>query len=185
MPGFPVEGRAFERGREISGSAPGDTSRTPACGTLSAMRFRATLMQSGTTATGLPVPDEVVAGLNAGKAPKVSITVNGHTWRTSIATVNGRSMIGVPETVRAVTGVKGGDELEADVVLDTAPRTVDVPPDLAAALDSEPTARRTFDGLSYSNQRFWVEPIVGAKSEETRQRRIEKAVATLREGRGR
>jgi hypothetical protein len=149
------------------------------------MRFRSTLLQSGTTATGLPVPDEVVAGLDAGKAPKVSITVNGHTWRTSIATVNGRSMIGVPEPVRAITGVRGGDEIDADVVLDTAPRTVDVPPDLGAALDADPAARRTFDGLSYSNQRFWVEPIVAAKAPETRARRIQKAVATLREGRPR
>jgi hypothetical protein len=155
------------------------------CGTLSTMRFRSTLLQSGVSATGLPVPDDVVAGLGAGKAPKVAITINGHTWRTSIATVSGHSMIGVPETVRSITGVKGGDEVEADVVVDTAPRTVEVPPDLAAALDADPDARRTFDRLSYSNQRFWVEPIVAAKAPETRARRIEKAVATLREGRPR
>ncbi len=149
------------------------------------MRFRSTLLQSGVSATGLPVPPEVLAGLAAGKAPKVAITINGHTWRTSIATVNGQSMIGVPETVRSVIGVKGGDEVEAGVIVDTAPRSVEVPPDLAAALDAEPAARRTFDGLSYSNQRFWVEPIVAAKAPETRARRIEKAIATLREGRPR
>jgi Bacteriocin-protection, YdeI or OmpD-Associated/Domain of unknown function (DUF1905) len=149
------------------------------------MRFRSTLLQSGVSATGLPVPDDVVAGLAAGRAPKVEITINGHTWRTSIATVNGRSMIGVPETVRSIIGVTGGDEVEADVVVDTAPRTVEVPADLAAALDAEPAARRTFEKLSYSNQRFWVEPIVAAKAADTRARRIEKAVATLREGRPR
>jgi hypothetical protein len=123
--------------------------------------------------------------LAAGKAPKVAVTINGYTYRSSVATVNGGPMIGVSEAVRTATGVRGGDEIEVDVVLDTAPRAVTVPDDLAAALDAEPAARQTFDGLSYSNQRFWVEPIEAAKSDETRQRRIEKAVATLREGRAR
>jgi uncharacterized protein YdeI (YjbR/CyaY-like superfamily) len=94
-------------------------------------------------------------------------------------------MVGVSDAVRQAAGVAGGDTVEVDIVLDTAPRTVAVPDDLAAALDAEPAARATFDKLSYSNQRFWVEPIDGAKSPDTRQRRIEKAVATLREGRPR
>ena len=149
------------------------------------MRFRTILHQSSKTATGIQVPPEVMDGLAAGKAPKVAVTINGFTYRSSVATVNGGPMIGVNEAVRAATGVRGGDEIEVDVVLDTAPRTITVPEDLAAALDAQPAARTTFDGLSYSNQRFWVEPIEAAKSEETRQRRIEKAVATLREGRAR
>ena len=149
------------------------------------MRFRTTLLQSGATATGMQVPDDVLRELNAGKVPKVSVTIKGYTWRTSVATVNGGPMIGVSETVRAATGVRGGDEVDVDVALDTAPRTVEVPPDLGAALDAVPAARKTFDGLSYSNQRFWVEPIVAAKAPETRARRIEKALATLREGRPR
>ena len=94
-------------------------------------------------------------------------------------------MVGVSEGVRAATGVRGGVAIDVELTLDTAPRTVDVPADLAAALDAEPAARKTFDGLSYSMQRFWVEPVIGAKTDETRQRRIEKAVATLREGRSR
>ena len=149
------------------------------------MRFTTTLLQSSKTATGISVPSEVMDALAAGKAPKVAVTINGYTYRSSVATVNGGPMIGVSEAVRAATGVRGGDEIEVDVVLDTAPRTVTVPDDLAAALDAKPAARTTFDGLSYSNQRFWVEPIEAAKGEETRQRRIEKAVATLREGRAR
>jgi uncharacterized protein YdeI (YjbR/CyaY-like superfamily) len=99
--------------------------------------------------------------------------------------VDGRPMIGVSEAVRSQTGVKGGDMIDVDVELDTAPRTIAVPDDLAAALDADPAARATYDRLSYSLQRFWVEPIEAAKSPETRQRRIEKAVATLREGRSR
>jgi len=149
------------------------------------MRFRTTLLQSSKTATGFRVPDEVMAALAGGKAPKVAATINGHTWRTSVATVNGGPMVGVNTDVRAATGVRGGDDIEVDLALDTAPRSIDVPDDLAAALDADPAARRTFDGLSYSNQRFWVEPIVAARADETRQRRIDKAVATLREGRAR
>jgi hypothetical protein len=131
------------------------------------------------------VPDDVMDALAAGKAPKVAVTINGYTWRSSVAMMNGEPMIGVSEAVRKAAGVHGGDTVEVEVVLDTAPRTVAVPGDLAQALDAEPAARATFDKLSYSNQRFWVEPIEAAKSDETRQRRIEKAVATLREGRTR
>jgi uncharacterized protein YdeI (YjbR/CyaY-like superfamily) len=149
------------------------------------VRFTTTVRQNSKTATGIRVPDDVMDALAAGKAPKVAVTINGHTYRSSVATVNGEPMIGVSEAVRNATGVAGGDTIEVDVVLDTAPRTVALPEDLAQALDAAPAARVTFDRLSYSNQRFWVEPIEGAKSEETRQRRIEKAVATLREGRAR
>ena len=149
------------------------------------MRFTTTVRQNSKTATGIRVPDDVMDALAAGKAPKVAVTINGHTYRSSVATVDGEPMIGVSEAVRNAAGVAGGDTIEVDVVLDTAPRTVAVPDDLAQALDAEPAARATFDTLSYSNQRFWVEPIEAAKSEETRGRRIEKAVATLREGRAR
>ena len=149
------------------------------------MKFRTTILQGDKTATGIRVPDDVMTALNAGKKPKVSVTINGHTYRSSVATVDGGPMVGVSELVRNAAGVKGGDTIDVDIELDTAPRTVEVPTDLAAALDAEPAARKTYDGLSYSLQRFWVEPIVGAKTEETRQRRIEKAVAALREGRTR
>ncbi len=149
------------------------------------MKFRTTLLQGDKTATGFVVPADVMLALDAGKKPKVAVTINGHTYRSSVATVDGKPMVGVSEGVRSATGVRGGESIEVELALDTAPRTVDVPADLAAALDAEPTARKTFDGLSYSMQRFWVEPVVGAKTDETRQRRIDKAVATLREGRSR
>ena len=149
------------------------------------MRFTTTIRQTSKAATGIRVPDEVMTALAAGKAPKVAVTINDHTWRSSVAMMGGEPMIGVSEAVRAAAGVRGGETVEVDVVLDTAPRVIAVPADLAAALDAEPAARATFDRLSYSNQRFWVEPIEAAKAAETRQRRIEKAVATLREGRPR
>jgi len=149
------------------------------------VKFRTTLLQGDKTATGFVVPADVMSALDAGKKPKVAVSINGHTYRSSVATVDGKPMVGVSEAVRSATGVRGGDPIEVDLALDTAPRTVDVPADLGAALDAEPAARKTFDGLSFSMQRFWVEPVVGAKTDETRQRRIDKAVATLREGRSR
>lgn len=149
------------------------------------MRFRTTILQNDKTATGIHVPDEVVAALGAGKRPKVSVTINGYTYRSSIATVDGRCMVGVSATVRDGAGVAGGDTVDVDIELDTAPREVTVPPDLAAALKREPEAKRFFEGLSFSKQRWHVESIEGAKTPETRQRRIDKSVDMLREGRAR
>jgi hypothetical protein len=149
------------------------------------MRFRTTILQGDKTATGIRVPDEVVEALGAGKRPPVSVTINGFTYRSSIATVSGSSMVGVSAENRAGAGVKGGDTVDVDIEVDTAPRIVDVPADFAAALDAEPDARRTFDGLSNSNKGWHVSQIVGAKSDETRQRRIAKSVEALREGRAR
>lgn len=92
-------------------------------------------------------------------------------------------MLGVSAKVREEAGVAAGDEVDVDLELDTEPRTVTVPPDFAEALGSEPDAKRFFDNLSYSQQRWFVEGIEGAKKPETRQRRIDGAVARLREGR--
>ena len=149
------------------------------------MRFRTTLLQSGTTATGFEVPADVVASLGRGKRPPVVVTVNGYSYRNTVAVFGDVFMIGISAEHRAASGIRAGDDLDVELVLDTAPRVVDVPPDLAAALDAEPEARRTFDALSYSNQSWHVLSVTGAKTDETRQRRIEKSVATLREGRPR
>jgi hypothetical protein len=146
------------------------------------MRFRTTLIQTDKTATGFRVPDEVVTALGSGRRPKVLVTINGYTYRNSVAVMGGESWIGVSAEHRAV---KGGEEIDIDLELDTAPREVTVPTDLATALDAEPAARQTFDGLSYSNRSWHVLSIEGAKSDETRQRRIAKSVAALREGRPR
>ena len=127
------------------------------------MRFQTTITQSGKTATGIQVPEDVMAALGSGKRPAVSVTVNGYRYRSTVA-----SMGGVPM-----------------VSLSAAPREVTVPDDLAAALDAEPAARATFDGLSYSNRSWHVLQVTGAKTEETRRRRIARSVETLREGRPR
>jgi hypothetical protein len=149
------------------------------------MRFRTTILQNSKTATGIRVPAEVVEALGAGKVPKVTVTIRGYTYRSSIAVMGGDYMVGVSADSRAGAGVAGGDEVDVDIELDTAPREVTVSPDFAAALDAEPAARRTFDGLSYSNKSWHTLQIAGAKTAETRQRRIAKSVEALREGRPR
>lgn len=149
------------------------------------MRFRTTILQGDKTATGIRVPDEVVEALGAGKRPKVRVTIHDFTYRSSVAIVDGTFMIGVSAENRAGAGVAGGDEVDVDVELDTAPREVTVPDDLAAALDAEPSARRTFESLSYSNKSWHTFQIEGAKTDETRQRRIARSIEALREGRPR
>ena len=126
-----------------------------------------------------------MAALGSGKRPAVTVTVNGYRYRSTVASMGGRSMVGLSAEHRAGSGVAGGDEVEVDLELDTAPRAVVVPDDLAAALDAEPAAWATFDGLSYSNKSWHVLQVTGARTEETRQRRIARSVETLRQGRPR
>jgi hypothetical protein len=149
------------------------------------LRFETTILQEGKTATGIRVPDDIVAALGSGKRPAVRVTINGFTYRTTVAVLGGAFMIGVSAENRAGAGVRGGDLVEVELELDAAPREVTVPADFAAALDGEPEARRTFDGLSYSNKSWHVLSIEGAKAEETRRRRIAKSVEALRDGRPR
>ncbi len=149
------------------------------------MRIRTTIVQGSGNTTGIEVPPEVVEALGAGKRPPVTVTLNGYTYRSSIASMGGKFMISLSADNRAKAGVTGGDELDVDIELDTAPREVQVPPDFSAALDAEPAARATFDKLSYSNKSWHVLQVEGAKTDETRQRRIAKSVATLKEGKPR
>jgi len=147
------------------------------------MRFHTTILQGDKTATGIEIPPAIVEALGAGKRPAITITINGFTYRSSIAVMGGTYMVGVSAENRAGTGVAGGDEVDVDIELDTAPREVIVPPDFAAALDADQAARGTFDRLSYSNKSWHVLQIKGAKTEETRTRRIARSIEALREGR--
>ncbi|MDV7086201.1 YdeI/OmpD-associated family protein [Rhodococcus opacus] len=146
------------------------------------MKFRTTIELGGKTATGFRIPENVVADLGSGKRPAVRVTIGGHTYRTTVAPMGGVFMIPLSAENRAGAGVAAGDEVDVDVELDTEPRVVTVPPDFAEALDRQPDARKAFDALSYSNQRRHVLSIEGAKTDETRQRRIGKAVDALRQG---
>lgn len=143
------------------------------------MRFHATIALAGKSATGIEVPADVVAALGQGKRPKITVTINGYSYPSTVGVMGGRSLIPISADVRAKAGVAAGDEIDVDVVPDTGPRTVDVPADLAAALDRVPAAREAFGKLSYSGQLRYVLGIEQAKTAETRQRRIEKAVTEL------
>lgn len=149
------------------------------------MKFRATVELGGKTATGIEVPAEVVEGLGAGKRPKVRVTIGGHTYRSSVASMGGRFMLGVSAEVREASGVAAGDVIDVDLELDTQPRVTQVPADLAESLAADARAKTFFEGLSYSKQQWHVSSIESAKTPETRRRRIEKSVAMLREGRAR
>jgi hypothetical protein len=146
------------------------------------MQFKAVLLQAGKTATGIVVPEAIVTGLGTSKKPAVSVTFNGFTYRSTIASLGGKFMIPVSADIRKNTGAKAGNELDITVELDTAPREVAVPDDLATALKAVPAAEAFFGSLSYSNKLRHVLSVTDAKTEETRQRRIEKVVATMAEG---
>jgi hypothetical protein len=149
------------------------------------MKIRALLEQSGKTAVGFSVPEDIVLALRKGKRPPVNVTINGYTYRSTVAPMGGGYMVGVSAENRAAAGVAGGETHDIELTLDTAAREVELPGDFAAALAGDPEARRTFDGLSPSNKGYHVSLIEGAKTDETRQRRIEKSVTTLHEGRPR
>lgn len=143
------------------------------------MKFRTTVLLGGKTATGLPVPDDVVEVLGAGKKPAVTITLGGHSYRTTVAPMGGANFVPLSAEHRTAAGVAAGDEIDVEIVLDTAERTVDVPPDLVEALDRAGAARGAFDALSYTRRKEWARLVESAKTPETRQRRIAKAVGEL------
>ena len=145
------------------------------------MRFETTMFLSGNN-TGIEVPPEVVESFDAGKRPPVVVTVNGFEYRSTIAPMGGAFLIPFSSDKRAATGIRGGDHVVVDLELDTAQRTVDVPDDLAAALDATPGAREAWERLSPSHKKAHVTAIEGAKAAETRQRRVAKAIEALTGG---
>ena len=147
-----------------------------------AVKFRTTIQQGGKTATGIEIPTDVMVALGGGKKPPVTLTVNGYEYRTTVATIDGRSMVGLSAEHRAASGLSGGDEVEVEIELDTAPRLVQLPADFKAALDAEPAAMATFERLSNSLKRYHVDQIAGAKTDETRHRRIQRSIAVLAAG---
>ena len=139
----------------------------------------------GKTATGLLVPPDVVAGLGESKKPAVTVTLNGFTYRSTIAARGGRYLIPVSAAIRQQSGVAAGDDVEVEVELDTAPREITVPDDFAERLAAEPAVLAFFNTLSYSNKSVHTLSIEQAKTPETRARRVDKAMDTLRQGKAR
>ena len=147
------------------------------------MRFRSTVQLDGKTATGVPVPDEVVAKLGGGNRPRVRVALAGYSYRTTVAPMRGEFKFPVSAQVREQSGVAAGDEVDVEIELDTSPRELSVPADLAEALKRDPHARQAFEKLSYTNKKRHVLAVEGAKTLETRQRRLAKALDELRTGR--
>lgn len=144
------------------------------------MTFLAQVIPSG-NATGVEVPDDVMQALGPKGRPPVTITINDHTWRSRVAAMRGKRLIGISAAHRAAAKISEGDIVEIDVAIDEAPREVAEPADLADALDDCPQARRSFDRLPFGLRQKHVKTIQEAKSAEVRERRIGKLIATLKD----
>ena len=149
------------------------------------MRFRAELKTNGKTAAGFEVPDQIVDDLGGGGRPKVKVTIGGYEFRTSIARMGGRYLLGVSNERRAEAGIAAGETLDVEVELDTAERRVEIPVDLAEALAAEPEAKAFFESLSFSKQQWHTVQVTSAKKPETRAKRVATSVAMLAAGRAR
>lgn len=147
---------------------------------MTTQRFRTTLLLAGKTATGIEIPPAVIEALGAGRKPPVAVTIGDYTYPSTVAVMGGKFMVAVSAEHRTAAGIAAGDELDVEIALDAAPRTVELPADLAEALDADPAVRAAFDRLAFSHRKEHVRAINDAKTDETRQRRIAKAVAKVR-----
>ena len=146
-------------------------------------KFKVELIKGDGDTAGFVIPDKIVDALGQGKRPKVTVTINGgFSYPNTVAVMGGKYMIGISKERRKLAGVTPGETIEVTLTLDTAPRVMEVPPDLQKALDEDKAAKAYFATLSYSNQRRHIDPINDAKTPETRARRIEKSVALFHEG---
>jgi len=136
----------------------------------------------GKTATGIEVPDDVVAALGPSRRPAVRVTIGAHTYRTTVASMGGRFLVPLSAENRAAAGVTAGDEVDVGIEPDHEPREVAVPADLAAALGQDPAAQARFDQLAYTHRKEWVRWVEDARKAETRAGRVTKTVASLRAG---
>ncbi len=147
------------------------------------MRFSTSVVLGGKTATGMPVPDGVVEALGGGRRPAVRVTVGGHSYPSTVAVRDGRFLVPLSAENRAAAGVAAGDTVEVDLALDSTPRLVEPPADLAEALTADEAARTSFDALAASHRKEWVRWVEDAKRAETRANRLARTVEALREGR--
>jgi hypothetical protein len=144
------------------------------------MQFPATIQLDGKTATGIRVPDEIVAALGGGNRPRVRVTLAGYSYQTTVARMRGEFMFPVSAAVREQAGVAAGDRVDVGIALDTSPREITIPAELATALEQHPDAKDAFEKLSYTNQKRHALAIEGAKTPETRERRVTNAITELR-----
>ena len=149
---------------------------------MGVIRFRAQLQPRG-PAAAVVLDDAQVAevGEGARRFPVVA-TVNGYTWRTSVARMGGEFLVGLSREVRQGAGVQAGDEVDVTIELDSAPRDVEVPEALAAALAADPPAKAAFEGMAFTHRKEYARWVAEAKRDQTRQRRVQQAVEMIRAG---
>jgi len=145
------------------------------------LKFSTTLLTAGKTATGIKIPEEIIVKLGGGKKPLVKVTINNFTYRSAVAVMGGAYMVGVNAENREAAKVKGGDRIEVSIELDTEVRTVEVPAEFQKVLNRNAGAKKIFDTLSNSRKKALMIPIVNAKTDETRNRNIEKALKAITE----
>lgn len=143
------------------------------------MEFSTTILASGKNNTGIPVPESVVTALDRGKRIPVVVTIGGHSYRSSIVFYTGQFLIALSAENRAAAGVAAGDTVVVGVEVDEAPREVELPDALAAALAGDADAAAAFAALSYTNKKRIATSIVDAKTDATRERRLAKALEEL------
>ena len=144
-------------------------------------KFRTTLVRGDGTTLGMIVPPEIVEELGKGKRPPVKVTINGYTYRNTVAVMGGQYMIGVANEHRKPARVENGGTVDVTLELDLEKREVAVPPELAKALSKDKAAKAAWDKLSYSHQRQHAEPIANAKAEETKVRRVARTLEMLKQ----
>jgi hypothetical protein len=152
---------------------------------MGVIRFTAQLQPRG-PAAAVVLDDAQVAAVGEGaKRFPVVATVNGYTWRTSVARMGGEFLLGLNREVRQSAGVEAGDEVEVTVELDLAPREVEVPAPLAAALAADPQAEASFGRMAFTHRKEYARWVAEAKQEQTRQRRVQQALEMIRAGKTR
>jgi hypothetical protein len=142
-------------------------------------------LESDQDACFIRVPPEVMTALGDKKRLPVKVTINGYTYRTTVAVYGGKFYLGVRREIREAAGVAAGDQLTVRLEYDAELRTVDLPDALRAALEADAAMAAAFGRLSYTRKKEFVQWVTGAKRPETQRRRMEQVVAMLRARPGR
>jgi hypothetical protein len=141
--------------------------------------FHTVILQTGKNTAGIQVPEEIIEELGSNKRPLVRITIKKYTYRSAVAVMGGKFMVGISAENRQAAGVRGGEEVDVTIELDLEPRTVEIPKDLKAAL-TEAGGLKAFEASAPSMQKEYVRQVEEAKTQETRERRIAKLVEKLK-----
>lgn len=149
---------------------------------MGSVELTTTLVARGPAAAIVLGGEHAAAVGEGAKRFPVRATVNGYTWRTTVAPMRGEALLGLNRAVREAAGVQAGDTVEVSIELDTAPREVDVPEVLANALARDHAAKATFEALAFTHRKEYARWVADAKRPETRERRVTQALELLRDG---